>query len=121
MIRWALNSGPRARAVGHVLLVAQVALLLVAIAGTHGLIVATGPSSTDYVSFYAAGRLAAQGNAALAYDRAAHYALEQMITEPGIDHKFFFYPPVFLLLCVPLSLFSCFCRLLMMFFRHETS
>ena len=103
-LRRAWLSAPRARAVGHVLLIAQIVLLLVAIAGTHGLIVATGPSSTDYISFYAAGRLAAQGNAALAYDRAVHYALEQVITEPGIDHKFFFYPPIFLLLCAPLSL-----------------
>lgn len=102
--RGAWFSMARMRAVGHVLLVAQVLLLLLAIAGTHGLIVETGPSSTDYISFYAAGRLAAEGNASLAYDAAAHYALEQVITEPGIDHKFFFYPPVFLLLCVPLSL-----------------
>jgi len=90
---------PRARAVLRVLLVAQVILLGLAIAGTHGAFGPVPPTSTAYISFYAAGRLALDGTPALAYDPATHHALEQALTLPGIDYKFFFYPPVFLLLC----------------------
>jgi len=57
------------------------------------------PTSTDFVSFYAAGSLADAGAPALAYDRDAHYAAEERATEPGIVYNFFYYPPVFLLLC----------------------
>jgi len=101
---------PRVIAVLHVLLVAQLALLALAIAGTHGAFGPVAPTSTAYISFYAAGRLAAAGTPALAYDQAVHFALEQAITLPGIDYKFFYYPPVFLLLCrvlaIPLYLAS---------------
>jgi glycosyl transferase family 87 len=73
-------------------------------AGTYGLIVPlTKPTSTDFSSFYAAGSLADAGTPALAYDRAAHYAAEQRATEPGIVYNFFYYPPVFLLLCAGLA------------------
>jgi hypothetical protein len=105
----ALSSGAwlsraRARAASRVLLVAQLGLLGFAIAGTHGWIVEVPPLSTAYVSFYAAGTFALQGTPALAYDAAAHHALEQAITLPGIDYKYFFYPPVYLLLCAVLAL-----------------
>lgn len=70
------------------------------VAGTHGLIVKLhNPTSSDFVSFYAAGRLADAGTGWLAYDHAAHYAAEQQATEPGIGYNYFYYPPVFLLIC----------------------
>ncbi len=73
-------------------------------AGTHGLIVPLAkPTSTDFVSFYAAGSLADAGKPELAYDRAAHYAAEERAAEPGIVYNFFYYPPVFLLLCAGLA------------------
>jgi alpha-1,2-mannosyltransferase len=82
----------------------EVAGLIFCIAGTHGLVVALRePVSTDFVSFYAAGRLADAGTPALVYDHAAHHAAEQAATEPGIPYNFFFYPPVFILLCSVLS------------------
>ena len=62
------------------------------------------PTSTDFVSFYAAGKLALAGTPALAYDQAAHAAAEVAATAPGIEYQFFFYPPVYLLLCAPLAL-----------------
>jgi hypothetical protein len=62
------------------------------------------PTTTDFVSFYAAGKLALAGTPALAYDRAAHAAAEVAATAPGIQYQFFFYPPVYLLICVPLAL-----------------
>ena len=73
-------------------------------AGTHGLIVPLDkPTTTDFVSFYAAGGLADAGTPALAYDEGAHYAAEQRATEPGIDYVHFFYPPIYLLICGALS------------------
>lgn len=69
-------------------------------AGTHGLIVPLDkPTTTDFVSFYAAGKLAHEGTPALAYDEGAHYAAEEAAREPGIDYVHFFYPPIYLLVC----------------------
>jgi hypothetical protein len=61
------------------------------------------PLSTDFVSFYAAGSLAEAGLPERAYDRSAHYDAEQEATETGITYQYFFYPPVFLLLCRALA------------------
>jgi hypothetical protein len=59
-------------------------------AGTHGWITPLRqPVSTDFVSFYAAGRLADTGTPALVYDQAAHHAAEQAATEPGIAYNYF--------------------------------
>jgi alpha-1,2-mannosyltransferase len=62
------------------------------------------PTSTDFVSFYAAGKLALAGTPALAYNQVAHAAAEVAATTPGISYQFFFYPPVYLFLCAPLAL-----------------
>jgi hypothetical protein len=61
------------------------------------------PTSTDFVSFYSAGSLADAGTPELAYDQAAHYAAEQRATQAGIDYNFFYYPPIFLLLCAAIA------------------
>jgi alpha-1,2-mannosyltransferase len=99
----ALDRG-RVLAYCRVLLAAETAIFLFFIAGTHGLIVPlAGPASTDFVSFYAAGALADSGTPELAYDQAAHHAAEQRATAPGVEYRFFFYPPVFLLLCAALA------------------
>lgn len=82
----------------------ELACFLFFIAGTHGLIVPLAtPTSTDFVSFYAAGSLADAGNPALAYNKPAHYIAEQRATEAGITYNFFYYPPVFLLICAALA------------------
>lgn len=89
---------------GALLLGFELAAFVFLIAGTHGWIVPLAkPATTDFVSFYAAGRLADAHHAAAAYVRAAHFAAEQRATAPGIDYVYFFYPPVFLLLCAPLA------------------
>jgi alpha-1,2-mannosyltransferase len=86
------------------LLMAEVAVFIFMIVGTHGWIVPLqNPTTTDFVSFYAAGTLANAGVPQLAYDHAAHFAAEQAITGPGIEYQFFNYPPVFLLLCSVLA------------------
>ncbi len=82
-------------------------------AGAHGLIVKLDqPNASDFVSFYAAGLLANDGLPALAYDQAAHHAREQLATAPGIPYNFFYYPPIFLFVCVLLArlpYFAAFC------------
>jgi hypothetical protein len=88
----------------RVLLAVETAVFLFLVAGTHGLIVPlAGPTSTDFVSFYAAGALADGGTPELAYDQAAHDAAEQRATAAGVEYRFFYYPPVFLLLCAALA------------------
>ncbi len=78
----------------------QLAMLFAIVLGTHGFIVPLShPTTTDFASFYAAGRLADGPAPALAYNRAAHEAAEQIATSPGINYVFFFYPPTFLLIC----------------------
>ncbi len=87
-----------------IFLITEILVTLFFVAGTHGWIVPLeSPRTTDFASFYAAGKLAAAGTAQLAYDQAAHQAAEWAATEPGIKYQFFFYPPVFLLLAAPLS------------------
>src|ERR1700686_936554 len=74
------------------------------VAGTYGLVAPLEePTSTDFVSFYAAGSLANAGTPELAYNEAAHHAAEQRATEMGILYNYFYYPPVFLLLCAVLA------------------
>ena len=82
----------------------QCALLAFAIAGTHGWIVKLPQTTTtDFVSFYAAGKLAAGANPAAVYDLIRHQQAEFAATGSSADYKFFFYPPVFLLLLAPLA------------------
>jgi Glycosyltransferase family 87 len=86
------------------LLAVELAGFAFVVAGTHGLVVPLDrPSSTDFVSFYAAGSLADAGTPALAYNHIAHFAAEVRAREPGIVYNFFYYPPVFLLLCGALA------------------
>ncbi len=88
-----------------ILLIAEVLFLGFMVLWHHGVFIPINPpTSTDFVSFYAAGRLALAGTPALAYDQAAHAAAEIAATAPGIPYQFFFYPPVYLLLCAPLAL-----------------
>jgi alpha-1,2-mannosyltransferase len=87
-----------------VLLAIELALFGFIVAGTHGWIVPLPrPTTTDFVSFYAAGALANDGTPVLAYDRAAHLAAEERVTDAGIEYQFFNYPPVFILLCAALA------------------
>ncbi|HET8997572.1 MAG TPA: glycosyltransferase family 87 protein [Acetobacteraceae bacterium] len=90
---------------GSMLLTAELLLVLVIAAWQHGLIGHfNAPVSSDFLSFYAAGKLALAGTPALAYDHAAHYLAEQQVAGTGVPYQFFFYPPVFLLPCAVLAL-----------------
>lgn len=86
------------------LLVLQAVAFAFLFAGVHGWVVRLDhPISVDFVSFYAAGLLADQGQAAAAYSRAAHFAAEQAVLSPGIGYQYFLYPPPFLLVCAVLA------------------
>lgn len=96
----------RRRAVVYatILLTLEVAAFLFIAAVQHDIFIHLGkPTTTDFVSFYAAGKLADQGTPQLAYDAAAHYAAEQQATAPGITYNYYYYPPVFLLICTALA------------------
>jgi hypothetical protein len=75
------------------------------ILGAHGAFVKMPdpPTTTDFASFYAAGRLANAGTAGLAYDNAAHRRAEEAAIAPGVEEKRFLNPPPFLLVCAPLA------------------
>ena len=94
----------RIRRGAAVLLALELAVFAFFVAGTHGWIVPLEtPTTTDFVSFYAAGRLADAGTPELTYDQAAHLAAEEAVTAPGITYQFFYYPPVYLILCQALA------------------
>jgi alpha-1,2-mannosyltransferase len=94
----------RVRAGAAILLALQLAGFLFIVAGTHGWIVPlTKPTTTDFVSFYAAGALANAGTPALAYDHAAHLAAEERVVGVGIEYQYFNYPPVLILLFAGLA------------------
>ncbi len=95
------------RARGWIALSAAVTVvaLVAALALSHdGLDPSGRPLGTDFVSFWTAARLALSQGAAAAWDGALLEAAERAVF-PAIDGFYaFFYPPVFLLLCLPFGL-----------------
>jgi alpha-1,2-mannosyltransferase len=98
-----LHAG-RARGYAGVFLIVTVAVVALrfAVAGT-GMAMVGMPFAADFVSFWAAGKLALAGTPALAYDVDAHWAM-QGTALPDTAYSAFFYPPVFLLFCAPFGL-----------------
>jgi alpha-1,2-mannosyltransferase len=89
---------------GLVLFIEELLLLVFLALWQHGVFVpVSAPPASDFVSFYAAGKLALAGTPQLAYDQAAHYLAQQQATDPGSAHQYFFYPPVYLILCAGLA------------------
>jgi hypothetical protein len=90
---------------GQILLLIELTILVMLALWQHGIITdQASRTSSDFVSFYAAGKLALAGTPALAYDQTAHFLAEQRFTVAGAPYQFFFYPPVFMLLFAPLAL-----------------
>jgi Glycosyltransferase family 87 len=99
----------RARVIGwgRALLAVEIVALIVIAAGTYGLYVHLAkPSSTDFISFFSAGRLADLGTPALTYDPAHHRAMERLVFgNPDLPYAyFFFYPPTYLVICALIAL-----------------
>lgn len=60
---------------------------------------------TDFISFWTASSLALKGFPTSVYDMAVHHAAEiALFGTAASDYTAFFYPPVFLLICLPLAL-----------------
>jgi hypothetical protein len=88
-----------------VLLLEEILLLGFLALWQHGVFTTIDkPTSSDFVSFYAAGKLALAGTPELAYNQAAHYLAQQQATVVGAPYQYFFYPPVFLFICAPLAM-----------------
>jgi hypothetical protein len=97
-------TGQRARAYGWILLAVSAAIAAGWIALSRGGLDATGkPLGTDFTSFWSASKLALAGRPAGAYDMAAHHAVQAAITGRDTGYAAFFYPPMFLLVCLPLA------------------
>lgn len=58
----------------------------------------------DFLSFYAAGQLALEGHAADAWSPDLHQAMQHALVPGFTDYLAFFYPPPYLLICMPLAL-----------------
>lgn len=86
-----------------ILAVLQAGLLIFVACWQHGAFGPPAATSSDFLSFYAAGKLVLAGTPALAYDQAAHFSMEQSVRGPGAPYQFFFYPPVYLPLCALLA------------------
>lgn len=82
-----------------------VAALIAALALSHdGLDPSGRPLGTDFVSFWTAARLALSDGAAVVWDGMRLEAAERAVF-PAIEGFYaFFYPPVFLLVCLPFGL-----------------
>ena len=100
--RWLIA---RLRRLARLAVLVQACGLVFFIAGAHGAFVAMPdpPTTTDFASFYAAGRLANLGRAAESYDPASHRGMEEAVIALGVEEKRFLNPPVFLLVCAPLA------------------
>ena len=87
------------------LFVVEVAIFGLFALATHGYFGPMNPpGSSDFLSFYAAGTLADDGHAALAYDQTRHWAIERLVFgDARVPYYYFFYPPIFLLPCAALA------------------
>jgi hypothetical protein len=95
----------RARTYCRILAAAQAVTLVGLAASANGGLDPRGePLGTDFVSFWTAARLAASGAPASAYDPVAHHAAQQAAFGGDFGWYAFFYPPIFLALCLPLAL-----------------
>lgn len=95
----------RVRRVCIVILVAALAGVTALFAYSDGMRDYQGrPLGSDFSNVYAAGRMAVEGRAPLAYDWPAHYAEQQLVfDDPDIPFYGWHYPPFFLLVAVLLA------------------
>lgn len=97
-------TGRRATAYGWILLVVSAAVAAGWALASHGGLDPTGkPLGTDFKEFWAASKLAGAGAPRLVYDWGPLH--DEQIAMFGRDTGFapFFYPPIFLLVCLPLA------------------
>lgn len=97
----------RVRRVAVLSLMLTIVIVATLSIGAHGTVDMMGrPLGTDFANVWAAGRMANEGRAALAWDWEAHHAV-QIATHGAASMKEFFawhYPPPFLLMAAALAL-----------------
>lgn len=82
-------------------------VMMVYIALSQGGLDPTGKVfGTDFASFWTASQLALAGQPASVWNPAAHYAAQISAFGANIKYASFFYPPTYLLACLPLALVS---------------
>jgi hypothetical protein len=69
----------------------------------HGLDILGKPIGTDFISFWTASRIALSGRPSQVYDVAVHHAAQTQPFGREVGYYAFFYPPIFLLICLPLA------------------
>ncbi len=97
----------RSRAYALILLIATLVIAVAWIASATGGVDAMGhPLGTDFLNFWVASGLALAGDAAGVYDPLVHGAREQALFPAYLASGYtpFLYPPMFLLVCLPLAL-----------------
>jgi len=94
----------RARTYGWLLLAVTLAVVAIWVGSARsGIDPAGKPLGTDFTSFWTASRLALAGSPRGAYDVSAHHAQQIAIFGRDTGYAAFFYPPIFLLICLPLA------------------
>jgi hypothetical protein len=96
----------RARAYSRILCAVTLLVAIAWIGMSHGGLDAKGkPIGTDFVSFWTASKLAlAGGKGGLPWDIDAHWAAQKALFGGNLGYTAFFYPPPYLLVCLPLAL-----------------
>jgi hypothetical protein len=95
----------RARTWGWLLLLVSLAVTVAWAASARGGLDPTGkPLGTDFISFWSASQLALGGAPAGAWNVATHHARETAVFGRDTGYAAFFYPPIFLVICLPLAL-----------------
>jgi alpha-1,2-mannosyltransferase len=96
----------RAAAYSTIFVIAYMAIVLGWVALSDNGVDRLGKAiGTDFTSFWAASRLALEGRAPDVYQPAVHYEVQQAPFDgAGIGYSAFFYPPIYLLVCLPLAL-----------------
>lgn len=94
----------RARAWRNILLVVSgLAVVAWCALSRDGLDLMGKPLGADFLSFYAASKLALGGHAADAYSPPLHHAVEIAVFGRDTGYPAFFYPPLYLVICAPLA------------------
>jgi alpha-1,2-mannosyltransferase len=97
----------RERATGYcrILFFITLGAIILWIALSHGAVDRSGkPLGTDFVSFWTASQIALGGHPAEVYDIPVHQAAQTALFPQSEGYVAFFYPPAFLLICLPLAL-----------------
>ncbi|QUD86753.1 glycosyltransferase family 87 protein [Phenylobacterium montanum] len=101
-------TGKRARDYARLWLGVSLVIAVVWVALSHGGVDRAGHAlGTDFTSFWTASQMALHGQAQAVYDPALngpHHLAEIRLFGRDVGYFAFYYPPVFLLLCLPLAL-----------------